>query len=71
MPSPRATPARVLSPIDRVSEVLFGLIMVLTFTGSITGWVFGRLTSRRPWPMGIAMVAIGAVLSGLTMALGG
>jgi VIT family len=25
---------RVLDPIDRVSEVLFGLIMVLTFTGS-------------------------------------
>src|SRR6266513_3052459 len=24
---------RVLEPIDRVSEVLFGLIMVLTFTG--------------------------------------
>ena len=26
---------RVLEPIDRVSEVLFGLIMVLTFTGSL------------------------------------
>jgi VIT1/CCC1 family predicted Fe2+/Mn2+ transporter len=26
----------VLSPIDRVSEVLFGLIMVLTFTGSLS-----------------------------------
>ena len=25
---------RVLDPVDRVSEVLFGLIMVLTFTGS-------------------------------------
>jgi len=27
---------RVLEPIDRVSEVLFGLIMVLTFTGSLS-----------------------------------
>ena len=27
---------RVLDPIDRVSEVLFGLIMVLTFTGSLS-----------------------------------
>lgn len=27
---------RVLDPIERVSEVLFGLIMVLTFTGSIS-----------------------------------
>jgi hypothetical protein len=26
---------RVLDPIDRIAEVLFGLIMVLTFTGSI------------------------------------
>src|SRR4051812_2976774 len=27
---------RVLDPIDRISEVLFGLIMVLTFTGSLS-----------------------------------
>jgi hypothetical protein len=27
---------RVLEPIDRISEVLFGLIMVLTFTGSLS-----------------------------------
>ena len=27
---------RVLDPIERVSEVLFGLIMVLTFTGSLS-----------------------------------
>src|SRR4029450_12201764 len=27
---------RVLEPLDRVSEVLFGLIMVLTFTGSLS-----------------------------------
>jgi hypothetical protein len=27
---------RVLEPIERVSEVLFGLIMVLTFTGSLS-----------------------------------
>jgi len=42
MPSPRAIPARVLSPIDRVSEVLFGLIMVLTFTGSLSIAEAGR-----------------------------
>lgn len=33
---------RVLDPIDRVSEVLFGLIMVLTFTGSISVAEGGR-----------------------------
>lgn len=27
---------RVLEPIDRVSAVLFGLLMVLTFTGSLS-----------------------------------
>ena len=34
--------ARVLEPIDRVSEVLFGLIMVLTFTGSLSVAEAGR-----------------------------
>jgi VIT family len=33
---------RVLGPIDRVSEVLFGLIMVLTFTGSLSVADAGR-----------------------------
>src|SRR3982750_2558575 len=32
----------VLEPIDRVSEVLFGLIMVLTFTGSLSVAEAGR-----------------------------
>ena len=33
---------RVLNPIERVSEVLFGLIMVLTFTGSLSVADAGR-----------------------------
>ena len=33
---------RVLDPIDHVSEVLFGLIMVLTFTGSLSVAEAGR-----------------------------
>lgn len=33
---------RVLNPIDRVSETLFGLIMVLTFTGSLSVAEAGR-----------------------------
>jgi hypothetical protein len=36
------SPKRVLDPIDRVSEVLFGLIMVLTFTGSLSVAQAGR-----------------------------
>src|SRR5882672_5753938 len=33
---------RVLEPHDRISEVLFGLIMVLTFTGSLSVAEAGR-----------------------------
>ena len=43
MPLPiSATSRRVLEPIDRISEVLFGLIMVLTFTGSLSVAESGR-----------------------------
>jgi hypothetical protein len=33
---PLGSAKRVLDPIERVSEILFGLIMVLTFTGSLS-----------------------------------
>jgi VIT1/CCC1 family predicted Fe2+/Mn2+ transporter len=36
------TSKRVLEPIERISEVLFGLIMVLTFTGSLSVAEAGR-----------------------------
>src|SRR5690349_7398439 len=36
------TPPRLLDPIDRFSEILFGLIMVLTFTGTISAAESGR-----------------------------
>jgi hypothetical protein len=31
-----ASPKRILEPFDRISEVVFGLIMVLAFTGSLS-----------------------------------
>jgi VIT1/CCC1 family predicted Fe2+/Mn2+ transporter len=37
---------RVLDPVDRISEVLFGLIMVLTFTGSLGVAGAGRAEVR-------------------------
>src|SRR2546423_2210844 len=40
--SSKRSSKRVLDPIDRVSEVLFGLIMVLTFTGSLSIAEAGR-----------------------------
>ena len=39
-------PKGPLEPIDRVSEVLFGLIMVLTFTGSLRVADAGRVDVR-------------------------
>lgn len=39
-------PKRVLEPIDRISEVLFALIMVLTFTGSLSAAEAGRADVR-------------------------
>jgi hypothetical protein len=38
----RSKSKRVLEPIDHVSEILFGLIMVLTFTGSLSVAEVGR-----------------------------
>jgi hypothetical protein len=40
------TSGRVLDPIDRISEILFGLIMVLTFTGSLSVAEAGRDDTR-------------------------
>ena len=37
----------------------------------LTGYAFGRITGRRPWAVGIFMMLLGALLVGLTMALGG
>jgi hypothetical protein len=39
---PVTSSKRVLEPIERISEVLFGLIMVLTFTGSLSVVEAGR-----------------------------
>jgi hypothetical protein len=44
--SPGESSKRILEPIERISEVLFGLIMVLTFTGSLSAAESGRLEVR-------------------------
>jgi hypothetical protein len=40
------TSKRAVDPVDRVSEILFGLIMVLTFTGSLSVADAGREDTR-------------------------
>ena len=52
-------------PALRVSN---GVAIVMLF---ITGYVYGRITGRSPWLIGISMVLVGAVLAGMTIALGG
>jgi hypothetical protein len=42
----RISEGAVLNPVDRISEVLFGLIMVLTFTGAISAATEGRQEIR-------------------------
>jgi VIT1/CCC1 family predicted Fe2+/Mn2+ transporter len=49
----------------RVSNAI-AVVMLL-----VTGVAYGRSVGRSPWGFGIAMVILGAVLVGLTMALGG
>lgn len=47
MPEDSAKPFRgVLEPVERLSEVLFGLIMVLTFTGSLSLAAAGHAADR-------------------------
>jgi hypothetical protein len=47
MPDSKARASkRYLDPMDRISEVLFGLIMVLTFTGSLSVVQAGRAEVR-------------------------
>jgi VIT1/CCC1 family predicted Fe2+/Mn2+ transporter len=52
-------------PALRISNAI---AVVLLF---VAGYAFGRITGRRPVWAGTAMVALGSILVGLTMALGG
>jgi VIT1/CCC1 family predicted Fe2+/Mn2+ transporter len=65
---PVAVPFMFMRDAQLALRVSNGVAIVLLFAA---GWVFGRITGRQPWAMGAGMVAIGVLLSGLTMALGG
>jgi VIT1/CCC1 family predicted Fe2+/Mn2+ transporter len=56
---------RNAQPALRVSNAI-AIIMLF-----IAGYAYGRITGWLPWLIGISMVLLGAVLSGLTIALGG
>lgn len=42
----RGTRQRILEPIDRITEVIFGLLMAMTFIGSLSVATAGREEAR-------------------------
>jgi VIT1/CCC1 family predicted Fe2+/Mn2+ transporter len=61
---------RILEPIERVSEVLFGLIMVLTFTGSLSVATAGRAEVRTMLLGALGCNLAWGVIDGLLYLLG-
>jgi VIT family len=65
---PVVIPFMVMSNAVPALRVSNAIAVVLLF---VAGYAFGRITGRRPVAAGIVMVVFGAVLVGLTIALGG
>jgi VIT1/CCC1 family predicted Fe2+/Mn2+ transporter len=61
---------QVLEPIERVSEVLFGLIMVLTFTGSLSVATAGRAEVREMLVGALGCNLAWGIIDGLLYLLG-
>jgi VIT1/CCC1 family predicted Fe2+/Mn2+ transporter len=71
--APPAVPAPTLTPVDRVSGVIFGLIMALTFTGSLSvatadqaevrSMLIGALGCNTAWGLVDAVMFLLATLS--------
>lgn len=65
---PVAIPFLFMDSVWRAMRVSNGIAIILLF---IAGYAFGRVSSFHPWLTGLAMVALGSALAGLTIALGG
>ena len=65
---PVTIPFMLMSNAGPALRVSNAIAIVLLF---VAGYAFGRMTGRRPWLMGISMVAVGAILVAMTIALGG
>jgi len=65
---PVVIPFMVMSNAVPALRVSNAIAVALLF---VAGYAFGRITGRRPVAAGIVMVVFGAVLVGLTIALGG
>jgi hypothetical protein len=51
--------SRPLDPVDRISEVLFGLFMVLTFTGTLSVLDSGRDEVLLGLAVEVVVIALG------------
>ncbi len=65
---PVVIPFLVMRDAVLALRVSNGIAIVLLFAG---GYALARYSGFKPWKTGLAMVAIGVVLVGLTIALGG
>ena len=65
---PVAIPFIVMQDAGRALRASNAVAIAMLF---ILGVAFGRRTARHPWGMGLAMVALGVLLVGMTIALGG
>ena len=65
---PVALPFIFMQEVGRALRISNAIAIVMLF---VLGNTFGVMTGRRPWLVGIGMVALGAALVGMTMALGG
>ena len=65
---PVVIPFIVMHNVGPAMRVSNAIAIVMLF---LTGYAFGSITGRHPWLVGIAMVVVGSMLVGMTMALGG
>jgi hypothetical protein len=65
---PVAVPFVVMESATTALRVSNAVAVAMLF---LTGVVYGRSVGRSPWAVGVSMVALGAVLVALTIALGG
>jgi VIT1/CCC1 family predicted Fe2+/Mn2+ transporter len=65
---PVAVPFIFMGNLAQAMRMSNAIAVALLF---VSGYSFGRISGLRPWLTGLAMVALGILLVGLTMALGG
>ena len=65
---PVAVPFVIMHDATRALRVSNGIAVALLF---LMGAAYGRSIGRSPWPIGLGMVVLGALLVAMTIALGG